>query len=607
MHISWLSLLSLLPAVLSYGVPKKIKRTDYKCPQIWVRKEWRNLKKAEQKTYLEAVKKIRARKTSTTATVIDKMVNLHGGISGDIHYVAPFLPWHRLFLVLYEELLQEVNSDIAQPYWHSTFDSQSPEDSPIFAIDAFGGNGKGPKSCVKDGTFSGMQVIYPERGCLSRDFDLNETPTFPGTGYINSKMTRSKTFEQMHEFVEARVHADPHNFVGGNLRSMYSPNDPIFFLHHGYIDKLWADWQKKHPKLAKTYGGTNADNSQASASDTLPYFEKHTVAQTFDTKVDLCYIYNDLVPPESSKLVPSKVVMRPNAEDEAESWEDERRLVRRRDKNISLISVKGAIERSKICGIPITPPIIVPVDDTIKVKPGPPTVDQLPKDDTLILKLRMPYRVPDEWFKLNRIPLEVARRIHEESLNITKQINKIPGYISPIALWNREDLLIKAAKKKSKLTAYINGTLIEFQKYSDDAAAAASEIKDKLKASILSDYIQKPVGEIVDEMVKVMGTPFYDILNPANPFYPRRPNEIGFGRGDLQTKSPAEVIKEKLSKGLLLRAPRSRHQISQKLRNKAEKWRSSYLRKHSRLQQSLTKRPKPEDDYETSSNDNEEA
>ena len=32
---------------------------------------------------------------------------------------------------------------------------------------------------------------------------------------------------------------------------MTSPNDPVFFLHHCFVDKLWADWQAMNP--AETY------------------------------------------------------------------------------------------------------------------------------------------------------------------------------------------------------------------------------------------------------------------------------------------------------------------------------------------------------------------
>jgi hypothetical protein len=34
------------------------------------------------------------------------------------------------------------------------------------------------------------------------------------------------------------------------MEPMTSPNDPVFFLHHCFVDKLWADWQTRHPTQA---------------------------------------------------------------------------------------------------------------------------------------------------------------------------------------------------------------------------------------------------------------------------------------------------------------------------------------------------------------------
>ena len=31
------------------------------------------------------------------------------------------------------------------------------------------------------------------------------------------------------------------------MQRMTSPNDPVFFLHHCNIDRLWALWQQSHP------------------------------------------------------------------------------------------------------------------------------------------------------------------------------------------------------------------------------------------------------------------------------------------------------------------------------------------------------------------------
>lgn len=34
------------------------------------------------------------------------------------------------------------------------------------------------------------------------------------------------------------------------MGAMTSPNDPIFFMHHAQIDRIWAIWQRKHPGVA---------------------------------------------------------------------------------------------------------------------------------------------------------------------------------------------------------------------------------------------------------------------------------------------------------------------------------------------------------------------
>ena len=37
-----------------------------------------------------------------------------------------------------------------------------------------------------------------------------------------------------------------------------SPGDPLFYLHHAWLDKLWADWQSLDPNIRNLeMGGTN--------------------------------------------------------------------------------------------------------------------------------------------------------------------------------------------------------------------------------------------------------------------------------------------------------------------------------------------------------------
>lgn len=42
--------------------------------------------------------------------------------------------------------------------------------------------------------------------------------------------------------LEGNNHNSPHNWVNGTMRSVASPLDPIFFLHHNMVDKIWQNW-----------------------------------------------------------------------------------------------------------------------------------------------------------------------------------------------------------------------------------------------------------------------------------------------------------------------------------------------------------------------------
>jgi hypothetical protein len=46
---------------------------------------------------------------------------------------------------------------------------------------------------------------------------------------------------------EPEIHNRTHVWIGGTMSGSDSPNDPLFFLHHCNIDRLWALWQFRHP------------------------------------------------------------------------------------------------------------------------------------------------------------------------------------------------------------------------------------------------------------------------------------------------------------------------------------------------------------------------
>ncbi len=94
-------------------------------------------------------------------------------------------------------------------------------------------------------------------------------------------------------------HAYGHNGVGGVMSDVASsPGDPIFFMHHGFIDHAWRIWQNDNAgRLTDVASPTNQDGS---GTLTLNYVLSSkglapavTVADVMDTTgTYLCYKYN---------------------------------------------------------------------------------------------------------------------------------------------------------------------------------------------------------------------------------------------------------------------------------------------------------------------------
>ncbi len=197
------------------------------------------------------------------------------------HRCPAFLAWHRELLYQFERDLQAVSGDpsLGIPYWDWSVD-QSPTGAP-WLDDFMGGDGAdGP---VMTGPFAGAanwKLTLSEDGQdhLVRGFGLASFPdstggtiTFPRLPTppeVNACMAQTKydatpwndsaalaSFRNQLEgwhvpsgsTVLDGMHNLVHLWVGGNNGTMLpstSPNDPVFFLHHCNVDRLWALWQK---------------------------------------------------------------------------------------------------------------------------------------------------------------------------------------------------------------------------------------------------------------------------------------------------------------------------------------------------------------------------
>ncbi|KAH8749491.1 amino acid transporter [Diaporthe sp. PMI_573] len=182
----------------------------------------------------------------------DELTYVHLIQTSYVHAVGAFLPWHRLYVHLHEQLLRnECNYTGYQPYWEEALDADDMDNSVVFNPDTgFGGNGSGDDKCVVDGPFSNLMLhITSQWGvmdyssyCLARSFDYDV--------FLGANQTNIDTCLESDNYVEAlscysnALHIAGHLGVGKTIYDpVASPGDPLFFLHHANLDRLWWEWQ----------------------------------------------------------------------------------------------------------------------------------------------------------------------------------------------------------------------------------------------------------------------------------------------------------------------------------------------------------------------------
>jgi tyrosinase len=64
---------------------------------------------------------------------------------------------------------------------------------------------------------------------------------------------------------------DPVGSVYGTMAHDSSPNDPVFFLHHANVDRLWVQWQDRHGRNYEPVSGAPSGHNLNDAM--WPFFE----------------------------------------------------------------------------------------------------------------------------------------------------------------------------------------------------------------------------------------------------------------------------------------------------------------------------------------------
>ncbi len=220
--------LALAASGLEAERPQKgpiIKRPPFKLCHI--RADIRHLTPAQLAAFKTGVSTMMARPASDP-TSWSYQAAIHGSLASPTHPLwnscehgsIHFFSWHRLFLYYFERILRAASgsSSLTLPYWNW----QAQRALPAPFVDTSAGNP----------LFTSHRSAAMNSGALLPTSSVSTTASFAETNFTNF----SGQFE-------GTPHGSVHVSVGGWMGSVPTAGaDPIFWLHHCNVDRLWERW-----------------------------------------------------------------------------------------------------------------------------------------------------------------------------------------------------------------------------------------------------------------------------------------------------------------------------------------------------------------------------
>jgi hypothetical protein len=239
-----------------------------------------------------------------------------------------FLPWHRMYIWYFERIARAIvlqaggPADWGLPYWNYTDGPPGSAALPrVFSTPTLPDGTENPLH-VPDGNraaWTNGGTALP--GAMTTTVQTMQSTSFsPGFGGLPKDPVH---FGSPHGLLESQPHDNIHVALGGNATQvgcqegwMIDPNcaalDPIFYLHHSNIDRLWVEW------LAQGSGRANPSQPQWTGASFSFYDEnKNQEGKTCGEVGDIAgmdYVYDDM--PAILPVTPGNGAETPPVEEE---------------------------------------------------------------------------------------------------------------------------------------------------------------------------------------------------------------------------------------------------------------------------------------------------
>lgn len=207
------------------------------------------------------------------------------------HQTWYFLPWHRAYLMTFEDVLRAwitaqpgAPADWALPYWNYSAAASAANPNPLNLPDAF------TQAQLPDGTDNPLRIqARYGAGVAARDANLapallddtfvgaGESGGAPGFGGPETTFSHAgddggRLEDEPHNLVHVDVGGQDANGEGGLMSDpRTAAADPIFWLHHANIDRLWQVWLDRAP--ATNVNPTSADWLNGPADQTFHLYD----------------------------------------------------------------------------------------------------------------------------------------------------------------------------------------------------------------------------------------------------------------------------------------------------------------------------------------------
>ncbi|KAL1597169.1 hypothetical protein SLS60_008751 [Paraconiothyrium brasiliense] len=276
------------------------------CSSVRVRTEWHDSSDTTKQNFVNGIKCLlgKASKGSYPGSKnrYEDFVQVHQTVTDNVHNNRKFIVWHRAFLWAFEQVLRdECGFTDTIPWFDETKYAGRFSQSSIFSDKWLGAINLGG-NCVTNGQFANLALnVGPSTAQFNQYHCLARNGNAADTANTNANIVNGcralKDYQDFAKCAEQGAHAYGHNGIGGVMRDVYaSPGDPVFWLHHGMVDRHFRIWQNDDSSRTGYIDGTGPGGAALTLDTDIflnglkPNMKVRDVMNTVASP--MCYKYN---------------------------------------------------------------------------------------------------------------------------------------------------------------------------------------------------------------------------------------------------------------------------------------------------------------------------